>query len=97
MYLDPSLWIPIEYDQDVNLQATVSAATAMASSESYVGLKGLHHPITCGTEIALYEDGSMRCDHATSSPDNLRNQDCINASIAILLFELVHQKYGSNA
>lgn len=95
MYFDPSFWMPTVYDEKMNLQATVSAATAMASSEPQVGLKGYHHPITCGSNIALDEDGSMRCEHATASSDNLRNQDAINASIAILLFELVHQKYGT--
>jgi hypothetical protein len=93
----PSFYIPPQRDhEEVNLQATLSSATAMTVDSAHQGVRGLHHPITCGNgALALDEDGSMRCEHATALAECTRNQDCINATIAILLFELVHQKYGS--
>jgi hypothetical protein len=66
----------------------------MANPECNIGLRGNHHPITCAGFMAFDEDGTMRCEHSTASPDNPRTQDCINASIAFLLFELVDQKYN---
>lgn len=77
----------------MNLQATIAQSTAMTSFDPE--LKGIHHPITCGSgDIRLEEDGSMTCEHAVAGPDCNRTQDCINSTIAVLLFELLREKYG---
>lgn len=91
-----SFYVPRPEDHEkVNLQATLSSATAQANPEAFKGVKGLHHPITCGSgALALDEDLTMRCEHATAEPDNYRTQDAINATIAILLFELAYKKFG---
>lgn len=75
-------------DGRVNLQATLSAA----SSDS-IPFIGPHHPISCisGT-LGLDEDGTMWCEHAQAGPDVLRNQTILDASIAILLIELLWER-----
>lgn len=77
----------------MNLQATIAQSTAMTTFDPE--LSGRHHPITCGPGVlTLEEDGAMTCEHAVASANCNRNQDCINTSISILLFELVREKYG---
>lgn len=73
----------------INLQATLSAATAMG--EPCLP----HHPITCQGDLLLHEDGAMECGHARTSAGDTRVQACLDATAAILLFELVHEKYGT--
>lgn len=74
----------------INLQATLSAATAMGTPTFP------HHPITCANGIlVLHEDGAMECDHSRTPADDERTQDAIQASVAILLFELVFERFGS--
>lgn len=74
----------------INLQATLSAASA--GSEPCFP----HHPITCSAgDLALHEDGALECEHGRTEAGDVRTQYCVDSAIAILLFELVHEKYGS--
>lgn len=73
----------------INLQATLSAATAMGEPCFP------HHPITCQGTLALHDDGSMECEHAHTTAGDARVQACLDSTVAILLFELVHEKYGT--
>jgi len=75
----------------VDLQATLAAASGDAVT--YLP----HHPISCAVgELRLEEDGSFNCDHSKMPPDSPRTQTCINASIAILLFEEAYKRFGSD-
>lgn len=74
----------------INLQATLSAATAMGLSHVVP-----HHPITCQGELGLHDDGSLECEHVRTGAGDVRTQDALAASVAILLFELVHARFGS--
>lgn len=73
----------------INLQATLSAASAMGEP-CYP-----HHPITCTGGLALHDDGAMECDHTRTVGDDVRVQTCLDATVAILLFELAHERFGS--
>lgn len=66
----------------INLQATL-AASSHGHKAHYIP----HHPITCGTDLRLYEDGGLSCEHLTVV-DDPRTRECIDHSIAILLIEL---------
>lgn len=68
----------------VNLQATLSAASAVSSPPNYYP----HHPICCQTELRLEEDNSFSCAHLTVPPDDPRTHSIIDHSIAMLLIEL---------
>lgn len=72
-------------DGSVNLQATLSASSAMSPPE---GLGIPHHPITCGSELSYHDDGHFACEHAAVPPGDLRTQYCLDHSIALLLIEL---------
>lgn len=65
------------------LQSTLAAATASGTSDILP-----HHPITCTDAIFYDEDGTFRCKHATAPADNLRSQQCVTHSLALLLIEL---------
>lgn len=69
----------------VNLQATLSASSAMTPPE---GTTLAHHPITCSGALRYDEDGSFACDHASVPPGDVRTQYCVDHSIALLLIEL---------
>lgn len=72
----------------VNLQATVSAATAGQSDyESVLP----HHPITCTAGLFFDEEGELYCDHAKAPKGNKRTQASLNHSMAILIVELASQ------
>lgn len=74
----------------INLQATLSAASA-GSEQCFP-----HHPITCSAgNLALHDDGALECEHIRTGAGDIRTQACVDSTIAILLFELVHQKYGT--
>lgn len=74
----------------MNLQATLAAASAMGT------VSVPHHPITCAAgALALHDDGSLECDHIRTSAADQRTQDCVQATAAILLFELAHERFGS--
>lgn len=67
------------------LQAILSSSSAGASDVPIVP----HHPITCHQgELMFHDDGQLSCQHAAAPPGEPRTQQCINHSIAILLFEL---------
>lgn len=86
-----SFFVPTTYDTSVNLQSTVSSATADGSLAGTIN--GPHHPITCGVgELYYDEDGTMRCDHSSAPPDNPRNQAILDASMAILLFQELEKR-----
>lgn len=88
-----SFWVPIEYNESMNLQSTLSSTTTDSSLAGTI--KGPHHPISCATGgLFLDEDLTMRCDHSSAPPDNPRNQAIFDATIAILLFEEASKKFG---
>lgn len=68
---------------EINLQATLSASTATAAN-----VVEPHHPITCTSQLALYEDGRFVCEHAEAPPGDFRTQDCLNHTVALLLIEV---------
>jgi hypothetical protein len=65
------------------LQSTIAAATAAKMPDLQP-----HHPITCTSNIYYDEDGTFRCDHASAPPDDVRNNQCVTHSIALLLIEI---------
>lgn len=69
----------------VNLQATLSAASAVGPWDNFVLP---HHPITCGGQLHYESDGTFRCEHAEAPPDDLRTQYCLDHTVALLLIEL---------
>ena len=74
----------------ISLQATLSAASAMGEPCAP------HHPITCASgTLQLHDDGSLECDHTRTAAGDVRTQDCVQATVAFLLFELVHDRFGS--
>jgi hypothetical protein len=82
---DPMLHTVTTSSGSLNLQSTLSASSACANFETPVP----HHPITCSTSLAFYEDGRFGCDHTIVPPDDPRLQHCLDHTIAILLIELV--------
>lgn len=68
---------------NAQLQSTIAAATATGASDVYP-----HHPIVCSDKIYYEEDGTFRCEHASAPPDNVRTQQCVTHSLALLLIEL---------
>lgn len=85
-------WLPTNGDGTLNLQGTLSSATADTSLAGTI--KGTHHPITCTGPLYMDEDDTMRCDHATAPSDNPRNQAILDATIAILLFQEVAKRFS---
>lgn len=79
-------FIPGGSSGNSQLQSTIAAATAAGHSDVLP-----HHPITCGDKIYYEEDGTFRCEHATSPPENVRSQQCVTHSMALLLIELAMQ------
>jgi hypothetical protein len=72
----------------VNLQATISAATA--GQPDYEAVLP-HHPITCTAGLFFDEEGELYCDHAKAPKGDKRTQSGLNHSMAILLLELASQ------
>lgn len=68
----------------INLQATLSASSADPSGSGPVP----HHPITCKGQLAYDENGSLRCEHAATPPDDPRTRRCLDHTIALLIIEL---------
>lgn len=85
-------YLPTQYDGSLNLQGTLSSATADTVLAGTI--KGPHHPISCSGQLYIDEDNGIRCDHATAPPDNPRNQAIFDATIAILLFEEAYKKFS---
>ena len=71
-------------NSNVNLQATISAATAGTDGQETVLP---HHPITCTAGLYYYED-ELSCDHAKTESGNKRTQAALNHSMACLIVEL---------
>jgi hypothetical protein len=69
-------------DGSINLQATLSASSAMSPPE---GVSIPHHPITCTSTLRYDDDGTFGCEHADVPPGDVRTQFCIDHSIALLL------------
>jgi hypothetical protein len=74
---------------DINLQATLSASSAITDIEVQP-----HHPITCTGRLWFHEDGSLECEHARTAPGDRRTAYCIDHSIALLLIEVAVAKLG---
>lgn len=73
----------------INLQATLSAASA--GGEPCFP----HHPVTCSGALSIHGDGALECEHARTEARDIRTQACVDSSIAILLFELAHERFGT--
>lgn len=68
------------------LQATIISITS-AGTDSPIVVP--HHPITCRTGSLYYEeDGAFKCDHAEVAPGDLRTEQGIRHSVALLIIEL---------
>jgi hypothetical protein len=72
-------------DGSVNLQATLSASSALSPLEAPTSP---HHPITCPSQLAYDEDGTFACEHTEVGPGDVRTQLCIDHSVALLIIEL---------
>ena len=70
----------------INLQATLSSATATAGPR--LPTVDPHHPITCASELRLEPDGTFACEHSEAPSGDPRTQFCLNHSVALLLIEL---------
>lgn len=69
------------------LQATIISVTSTGDTTTSIVVP--HHPITCKTGSLYYEeDGTFKCDHAEVPPDDLRTEQGIRHSLALLLIEL---------
>lgn len=67
-----------------HLQSTLSSQT---SSNEHSPIQP-HHPITCTSKLYYEEDGTFYCEHATAPPGELRTQQCVTHSVALLIIEL---------
>lgn len=85
-------YVAPDRDGSVNLQGTLSAATADVAVAG--SIDGPHHPITCTGKLYVDEDNTVRCEHATAPPENIRNQAIFDVSIATLIFEEAYKKFG---
>lgn len=79
-------FIPGGGNSSPQLQSTIAAATASSVADVFP-----HHPIVCSDKLYYEEDGTFRCEHAVSPPDNVRTQQCLTHSMALLLIELAMQ------
>lgn len=89
MFFPGGVVLPPPTASSINLQATLSAASAGAE------VCFPHHPITCASRLGLHEDGALECEHVRTVAGDVRTQFCVDSAISILLFELVHEKYGT--
>lgn len=67
----------------INLQATLSASSALMPQDSPTP----HHPITCPSTLRYAEDGSFACEHVTVEAGDLRTGYCVAHSMALLILE----------
>lgn len=74
---------------DINLQATISAASAMTESVQP------HHPITCMSRLFFHDDGRFECEHTVVPAGDIRTGYAVDHSIAILLIECAMDRFGS--
>ena len=68
-----------------NLQTTLSTSS---SGNAETPIPTPHHPITCSSELRLEEDGTFACEHTVVPPGDIRTQQCLDHTIALLLIEL---------
>ena len=68
-----------------NLQTTLSTSSG-GNAETPIPTP--HHPITCSSALRLEEDGTFACEHAQVPPGDIRTQQCLDHTIALLLIEL---------
>jgi hypothetical protein len=55
-----------------------------------------HHPISCDSEFLSFdESGTLSCPHAAAADE--RVTAALNASVAVLLFELLEERFGGEA
>ena len=81
--------IPTAQVGSINLQATIAAATYMSNGPAVQP----HFPLNCTEDLlALDEDGTLRCDHASCNDDRVRQS--ITHSVAIMIFEEAFRRYG---
>ena len=73
----------------VNLQATLAATAPSCDSPL------AHHPLICTGRLSYYSDGRFQCDHALAPADDERSKHAVQTSIALLLMEIAHQRYGA--
>lgn len=79
------MYMPTNASGSVNLQSTISAATAMSSEGVPIIMP--HHPITCSAGLYFDEEGVLSCDHAKTEKGDSRTQAALHHSVAILLLE----------
>jgi hypothetical protein len=72
-------------DGSVNLQATLSASSALSPLEAPTSP---HHPITCPSQLSYDEQGTFACEHTSVPPEDVRTRLCIDHSVALLIIEL---------
>jgi hypothetical protein len=80
-------YAPTDINSTINLQATLSASSSGCGDPITP-----HAPITCTSDLFFHEDNSLACEHAHAPPGDLRTQACLDASVAILLFEVLRQR-----
>lgn len=76
--------------QSTPLQSMLSSASAGESR----GFTGNHHPITCSGALE-YDGDILRCEHSETLEDDPRMQHVLTSTVAILLFELAHERFGT--
>lgn len=72
------------------LQATISSASVGDTS----GYVGPHNPITCSGDLEFDEANVLRCSHSFTKDGDPRLDQALIATVAILLFELVYERFG---
>lgn len=81
-------------DSQVQLQALLASysADAIYNVDPATGMPcrpaAAHHPVICDGELRYDEEGRFSCPHATVPPDDLRTNDCLRHSIALLILDL---------
>lgn len=75
---------PIHNTAGINLQATLSAASAGAMTNPEP-----HHPITCTGALSMDFERGLACEHARVGPDDERLHYALDHTIALLLMECV--------
>lgn len=80
----------------VNVEGGVDLQKTLASMTQSGTVVNPHHPIDCRERLFLFEDGRFACQHAEAPPENLRTKQCIDHSIAVLLFEELWRQRGLN-
>ena len=72
---------------------TIRQTVAVHISEQVAKDTFPHHPVHCPDRagfLALYDDNCMECEHNKVGPE--KTQVALDASIAILLMELVYER-----